>query len=97
MLTRLPSGASMWTTQPDYVKGQTDFLEAVADATGGRLLKADTTGNVQKAFDEILREFRTRYVLAYSPQRVDSAGWHRIEVKVKGRNVEIKARAGYQR
>jgi Ca-activated chloride channel family protein len=82
---------------PHYVKGQTDFLEAVADATGGRLLKADSTDKLPKAFDEILREFRTRYVLAYSPRGVDTPGWHRIEVKVKGRSAEIRARTGYQR
>jgi VWFA-related protein len=82
---------------PRYTRGQTDFLEAVADATGGRLLKADSTDRLPKAFDEILREFRTRYVLTYSPQRVDTPGWHRIEVKVKGRGAEVKARAGYQR
>ena len=82
---------------PEYASGQTDFLEAVADATGGRLLKADTTDKLPKAFDEILREVRTRYVLTYSPQRVDSSGWHRIDVKVKKRGAEVKARAGYQR
>ena len=82
---------------PVYPRGQTDFLEAVADATGGRMLKADSTNNLPKAFDEILREFRTRYVLAYSPRRVDAPGWHRIELRVKGRKADVKARAGYQR
>jgi len=82
---------------PRYVKGQTDFLETVADATGGRMLKADSTDKLPKAFDEILREFRTRYVITYSPRGVDTPGWHRIEVKVKGRSTEIRARTGYQR
>jgi VWFA-related protein len=82
---------------PHYVNGQTDFLDAIADATGGRVLKADTTENLPKAFDEVLREFRTRYVLTYSPQRVNAPGWHRIEVRVKGRRAEVKARPGYER
>jgi VWFA-related protein len=89
------SGAN--TIVPKYERGQTDFLEAVADATGGRLLKADSTDKLPKAFDEILREFRTRYVLTYSPQRVEAPGWHRIEVKVRGRSAEVKARTGYQK
>ena len=96
--TQIRKGSlSWWVDQADYLKGQTDFLDAVADATGGRVLKADTLANLPKAFDEILREFRTRYVLTYSPQRVDAAGWHRIDVKVKGRGAEVRARAGYQR
>ena len=85
------------TSEPRYVKGQTDFLDAVADATGGRVLKADTTDKLPKAFDDVLREFRTRYVLTYSPRGVDAPGWHRIEVKVKSRMAEVRARAGYQR
>ena len=82
---------------PSYVRGQTDFLDAIADATGGRVLKADTTERLPKAFDEVLREFRSRYVLTYSPRNVDTPGWHRIEVKVKGRKADVKARTGYQR
>jgi len=91
------TSVSAWQPVPVYTRGQTDFLDAIADATGGRVLKADTLDKLPKTFDEVLREFRTRYVLSYSPQRVDARGWHRIEVKVKGRNAEVKARAGYQR
>lgn len=83
--------------RPQYVKGQTDFLDAVAAATGGRVLKADTTGRLPAAFDEIVREFRTRYLITYSPRGVDAPGWHQIEVKVKGRFAAVQARSGYQK
>lgn len=91
------SRSTVWVERPQYVKGQTDFLDAIADATGGRVLKADSTEKLPRAFDDILREFRTRYVITYSPRRVDTPGWHRIELKVKGSRAEVKARAGYQR
>jgi Ca-activated chloride channel family protein len=95
------SGTSVVTrpagSRSEYVRGQTDFLDALASATGGRVLKADTTVNLPAAFEEVLREFRTRYVLTYSPHGVDAPGWHRIELRVKGRRVDIHARAGYQR
>jgi VWFA-related protein len=81
----------------EYVRGQTEFLDKMAEATGGRVLKADSTDKLPKAFDEILREFRTRYLLTYSPRGVDSPGWHHLELKVKGRKADVKARAGYQR
>jgi len=84
-------------SKPDYQKGQTDFLERVATTTGGRLLKADSTASLPSAFDDILREFRTRYVLTYQPRGVDTAGWHPISVRVKGRSADVRARAGYQR
>ena len=91
-----PTGIRM-AQVPTYLPQQTVFLDAVANATGGRVIKADTTENLPAAFDDIMREFRTRYVVAYSPRGVDTPGWHRIELKVKGRRAEVKARRGYQR
>jgi VWFA-related protein len=92
-----PGGWRRMVSVPEYSKGQTDFLDAVASATGGRVLKADTTGNLPAAFDEVLREFRTRYVITYTPRGVEAPGWHTIAVKVTSRMVDVKARAGYQK
>jgi len=36
-----------------------------------------------------------RYLISYSPQGVSGAGWHRLEVRVKGRGATVKARPGY--
>ncbi len=90
-------GQSSYVERIEYAKGQTDFLEAIASVTGGRLLKADTTTNLSKSFDEILREFRTRYVITYSPRRIDAAGWHHIDLRVKDRRADVRARPGYQK
>jgi VWFA-related protein len=86
-----------FTGRPEYLRGQTAFLETIASTTGGRVLRADTTENLPRAFDEILREFRTRYVLSYTPHGVDATGWHTINVRVKNRRAEVKARAGYEK
>jgi VWFA-related protein len=72
------------------------FLADVAARTGGNLLLVSSTGDVQKAFVSILDEFRHRYLLSYSPRNVTKEGWHRLEVRVKGRRLTVKARAGYQ-
>ena len=90
-------GPTLQSLHPEYLPGQTDFLESIAAASGGRVLKADTTVNLPKAFDEILREFRTRYLITYSPRGVDTPGWHTLEVNVKGRRAEVRARRGYER
>ena len=83
--------------RPEYLPGQTDFLEVIAAATGGRLVKADATDDLPKAFEQILQEFRTRYLITYSPRGVDTPGWHAIDVKIKGRRADIRARRGYER
>jgi hypothetical protein len=43
----------------------------------------------------ILDEFRQRYLVSYTPRGVGSGGWHRLDVRIKGRKVAVKARAGY--
>jgi VWFA-related protein len=91
------NGGATSRERPDYLRGQTAFLEAVASATGGRVLRADTTDNLPKAFEEILQEFRTRYLISYSPNGVDTPGWHTIDVKIKGRRANVRARRGYER
>jgi VWFA-related protein len=85
------------SARTEYLPGQTAFLDTTALATGGRVIKADTTKNLPKAFNEILQEFRTRYLITYSPRDVAAGGWHSIDVKVKGRRLEVNARRGYQR
>ena len=88
---------SRTTASPAYLRGQTAFLDSIASATGGRVIKADTTKDLPTAFEEILEEFRTRYLITYSPRGVDTRGWHAIEVKVTGRHADVKARRGYER
>jgi VWFA-related protein len=91
------NGRPLQRWHPEYLPGQTDFLDAIAAASGGRVLKADTTANLPAAFEEILKEFRTRYLITYTPHGVDTPGWHTLDVKVKGRRAEVRARRGYER
>jgi VWFA-related protein len=70
-------------------------LQDLADATGGQMLKVASGSDLRGAFARILREFRSRYILSYSPQGVPSGGFHRLDVRVKGRGLTVKARPGY--
>jgi VWFA-related protein len=72
------------------------FLEDLTELTGGATLKIESTRDLSAAFLKILDEFRQRYLISYSPTGVANAGWHRLEVRVKGRRVTVKSRAGYQ-
>jgi VWFA-related protein len=70
------------------------FLKELASETGGRVVPAASTDRLQRAFAEILDEFRQRYVLSYSPAPA-SPGWHRIDVSLKRRKGAVTARRGY--
>ena len=52
---------------------------------------------VRAAFSRVVSEFRSRYLVTYSPTGVESAGWHALEVRVEGREREVQARRGYLR
>jgi len=71
-----------------------DFLRELAEATGGSLLEAESTENLEALFVGILDEFRLRYLLSYSP-RATTPGWHDIEVRVRRPGVVVRARPGY--
>ena len=72
------------------------FLEDLTEVTGGATLKVASTEQLSATFLKILDEFRRRYLISYSPTGVPNSGWHRLEVRVKGRRLTLKSRAGYQ-
>ena len=74
---------------------QSAALKNLADATGGDVLKVKTGGDLRGAFQRILQEFRSRYVLAYTPAGVAPAGFHTLDVRTKRRGLTVKARPGY--
>jgi VWFA-related protein len=75
--------------------GDSEFLSDLAEATGGSKLAVGSTQDLAPAFLRILDEFRQRYVVSFSPEGVPAAGWHPLQVRVKNRRVNVKARAGY--
>ena len=71
------------------------FLDALADESGGRVMYANEEGGLAAAFASVLKEFRQRYVLSYEPSQATKKGWHEVQVKLKGKSGEVRARPGY--
>ena len=76
-------------------EGHGEFLNDLSSDTGGRAVEIESTTDLQKTFLAILEEFRRRYVLSFTPRGVPASGWHRLQVRVKGRRPTIVARQGY--
>ncbi len=72
------------------------FLKDLGEVTGGSLFEIESTKDLSQTFLRILTEFRQRYLLSFQPRGVSTTGWHRLEVRVKGRRGIVRARAGYQ-
>jgi VWFA-related protein len=73
------------------------FLRDLSAVSGGSVVDVESTKNFTATFERILDEFRHRYLVSYSPENVTKGGWHRLEVRVKGRSVRVQARPGYMR
>jgi VWFA-related protein len=71
------------------------FLRDLTALTGGSLFEIATTKDLGVLFLKVLDEFRHRCLLSYTPRGVSKQGYHRLEVRVKGRDVKVKARPGY--
>ena len=74
------------------------FIKAGVEATGGGWHQAELlsvpslTGTFKKTFDD----FRSSYMLRYTPQGVARGGWHTINVTLpRQRNLNVNARRGY--
>ena len=73
-----------------------EFLDELAELTGGRLHEAGRDDDLSETFRAILDEFRYRYLVTYTPKNVPKDGWHKLEVRVNRSGARVKARPGYQ-
>ena len=73
------------------------FLPALAEDTGGALLVAGRSDRLRETFVRVVSEFKSRYILTYTPRGVAQGGWHAIDVRLAGARADITARRGYLR
>ena len=71
------------------------FLDRIAEATGGRTWSARSDTQLAQLFTQALDEMRARYVLTYTPSRTPAKGWHVIKVSLKDKRSVVTARPGY--
>jgi len=74
-------------------EGYGGALRDLADWTGGRLFTSSAPSHSSVAARRIVEELRHQYLLAFEP--AGKAGWHPVEVRVRDRNLTVRARGGY--
>jgi Ca-activated chloride channel family protein len=72
-------------------------LVGLATGTGGRVFTPSVGATLDAAFQDILKELRTQYYLAYYPKEVPASKdrFHRLEVKVHRPDLQVLSRSGY--
>jgi VWFA-related protein len=72
------------------------ILEQISTQTGGRLFKASKKETLDKIYAEIDEDLRNQYSLAYTPDKGNTTGYHKIHLTVaKQKDLTIQARDGY--
>lgn len=82
------------TTPEEYAFAE-EFLDQLAERSGGRIYFADSVANLDRAFAKIAGELREFYSLGYYPQEGGKQGIRRIKVRVDRKNAAVKARESY--
>ena len=83
------------TTAEEYKKAD-DYLNELANRTGGRLYKASTIANLSNAFSKIASELREYYSIGYYPKDETNSGKkHQLKVRVDREGMIVKTRASY--
>jgi Ca-activated chloride channel family protein len=85
----------MYRDDPDLYRSP--FIADLTERTGGELIQVKSGADLAGTFVKIVADFKSRYLLTYSPKNVPAGGWHPIEVKLKNRRGDVTARRGYWR
>ena len=71
------------------------ILEQISKTTGGRLFQASKKETVDKIYAEIEEELRNQYSLTYTPDKDTGAGYHKIQLSTKDKDLTVQTRDGY--
>ncbi len=77
-----------------YQLNRQETLLMLADDTGG--LATINTNNFAGALDAMAKDFNSYYSLGYLPSHSGDGRFHRIEVKVRKKGLEVRHRDGYR-
>jgi Ca-activated chloride channel family protein len=79
----------------EYAKGK-QYLEGLAQNSGGREFEAQGMYNVEAAFSGIAEELRRQYSIGYYPDKVGQVGERRqIKIRVMRPEVVVRAKTSY--
>jgi len=77
--------------------GGENALTTLAAGTGGRVFTPSLGAQLDRAFDDILRELRTQYLIGFYPKDVPPSKdrFHTLKVAVQNRSLRVSTRSGY--
>ena len=77
--------------------GGENALTSMTRDTGGRVFTPNLGPGMDRAFEDILRELRTQYLIGYYPKNIPKSGnrFHRVRVETLRPQLQVFTRSGY--
>ena len=77
--------------------GGENALTTLALRTGGRVFSPSVGAALDQTFEQIIRDLRTQYLIAYYPRNVPATNetFHTLDLRVNDARLQVKARNGY--
>lgn len=72
------------------------LLTETANRTGGAVYQRSAGASLSALFEQALDEFRSSYVLTFTPKGVKTGGWHTLTVRTKDSGRRLRWRNGYE-
>lgn len=71
------------------------FYDQLAEETGGLVVSMHPRDDLGPTFRRVLSDFRSSYVLHFTPKGVQPGGLHKLDVRVRRRGVDVRSRGSY--
>jgi len=92
---RYPGGGRGRYPQEARVDGK-KVLQQISEQTGGRMFEVSKKNSAGQIYSEISDELRNQYSLGFTPtQQAAGAGYHKIQLTTKKKDMAVQARDGY--
>jgi Ca-activated chloride channel homolog len=77
--------------------GGENALTTISERTGGRVFAPSLGAALDQAFDQIIHDLRTQYLLAFYPKNVPPTQdrFHTLQISLADPQLQVKARNGY--
>lgn len=85
---------SKGTRAEDY-RNADEYLQELANRTGGKVYRTDTTGNLSTAFSNIADELRQTYSIGFYPNDVNKEKRRKLKVRVSRSGAIVRAKDSY--
>ena len=71
------------------------ILARISKETGGRMFEVSKKQPIDQIYSSIQEELLNQYSLGFTPEKSDTAGYHKLLLKAKQKDATVQARDGY--